>query len=165
MRCPLSVFLHPAAVPDGFVCLAQVSVEGGKQKKEGKAAKKASRGSTPATDAATTSGGEDADADGEDRWDSECIECGEAGDPLLCCEVRACWLLAVGAVAIQSSCLLCCEVRMHWDNYRSLPFWSCATPLECVVLGSRRRSAVSIFGWRAHADSRFQYPLHSAQHA
>ena len=63
--------------------LGQVSVEGGKQRKEGKGGKKASRASTPATDAAT-SGGEDA----EDRWDFECIECGQEGDPLLCCEVR-----------------------------------------------------------------------------
>ena len=63
--------------------LDQVSVEGGKQRKEGKGGKKASRASTPATDAAT-SGGEDA----EDRWDFECIECGQEGDPLLCCEVR-----------------------------------------------------------------------------
>ena len=62
--------------------LGQVSVEGGKQRKEGKGGKKASRASTPATDAAT-SGGEGA----EDRWDFECIECGQEGDPLLCCEV------------------------------------------------------------------------------
>ena len=58
-------------------------MDNGKQRKEGKASKKASRGSTPATDAATTSGGEEA----EDRWDFECIECGQEGDPLLCCEV------------------------------------------------------------------------------
>ncbi len=63
----------------------QVAVDSSKQKKEGKGSKKASRGSTPATDAATTSGGEEA----EDRWDFECIECGQSGDPLLCCEVCA----------------------------------------------------------------------------
>lgn len=63
----------------------QVAVDNGKPRKEGKGSKKASRGATPATDAATTSGGEEA----EDRWDFECIECGQEGDPLLCCEVRA----------------------------------------------------------------------------
>ena len=62
----------------------QVAIDGGKQK-GGKGSKKASRGSTPATDAATTSGGEA--EDGEDRWDFECIKCGQEGDPLLCCEV------------------------------------------------------------------------------
>ena len=76
-----------------------MAVDNGKQRKESKGSKKASRGSTPATDAATTSGGEEA----EDRWDFECIECGQSGDPLLCCEVCA----ALGTLLRTNSA--------HWD--------------------------------------------------
>ena len=77
-------------------------MEGGKQRKEGKGGKKASRASTPTTDAATS--GEEA----EDRWDFECIECGQEGDPLLCCEVR-----------MLTSRLVMCPTLVIAKNYSS----------------------------------------------
>ena len=79
-----SFLQNPRVSPDTQAVPVQVAVGNGRQREDGRGGKKASRGSTPATDAATTSGGEEA----EDRWDSECIECGQEGDPLLCCEVR-----------------------------------------------------------------------------
>ena len=93
---------------------AQVAVVNGKQEGKGskkKEGSKASRGSTPATDAATTSGGEEA----EDRWDFECIECGEAGDPLLCCEVCRGIIRGRTAVAI--------ELTMMPAESRELPMY------------------------------------------
>ena len=102
MRQQRSFLQNLRRSPDMQALPVQVAVGNGKQREDGRGSKNASRGSTPATDAATTSGGEEA----EDRWDSECIECGQEGDPLLCCEVRHQSLFGISCPGIShdSSC-------------------------------------------------------------